>query len=113
MPKYQSWEAVDRYIKILGTNGKIVTEQSGPSIMIYKEGSLLSRIKGPHKITPRFAVHPNIPLSEISYRKELEHFFDCIIKDKKPIVSGYDDKMALRIVEAAKESYNKGAFVEV
>jgi predicted dehydrogenase len=113
LPKYQSWEAVDRYIKILGTRGKIVTEQSGPTITVYKEGSLLSRIKGPHKIAPRFAVNPNIPLSEIAYRKELEHFLDCIIKDKNPIVGGYDNKMALKVVEAAKESFRQGVFVEV
>lgn len=113
LPKYQSWEAVDRYIKILGTKGKIITEQSGPTITLYKEGSLLSRIKGPHTIMPRFALNPNIPLSEMAYRKELEHFFDCIIKDKEPAVSGYEDRMALKVVEAAKESFRQGTFVEV
>lgn len=113
LPKYQSWEAVDRYIKILGTKGKIVTEQSGPTITLYKEGSLLSRVKGPHRIMPRFALNPNIPLSEIAYRKELEHFIDCVVKDKEPMVNGLDDKIALRVVEAAKESFRRRAFVEI
>lgn len=113
LPNYQSWEAVDRYIKILGTKGKIITEQSGPAITLYKEGSLLSRIKGPHRIMPKFALNPNIPLSEIAYRKELEHFLNCIIKDKEPVVSGDDNRMALKVVEAAKESFERGVFVEV
>jgi len=113
LPNYQSWEAVDRYTKIIGTKGKIFTEQSGPAITLYKEGSLLSRIKGPHRIMPRFALNPNVPLSEMAYRRELEHFFDCITKDKKPAVGGYDDRKALEIVEAAKESFRRGTFVEV
>jgi predicted dehydrogenase len=113
LPEYRSWEAVDRYVKILGTKGKIITEQSGPTITLYREGSLLSRIRGPHRIMPKFALHPNIPLSEIAYRKELEHFFDCIIKDKEPVVSAYDDKIVLKVVEAAKESFKYGAFVRL
>lgn len=113
LPKYRSWEAVDRYVKILGTGGKIITEQSGPTITLYKEGSLISRIKGPHKIMPRFALNPNIPLSEIAYRKELEHFFDCIKRDKETSVSGLDDRVALRVVEAAKQSFMQRTFVEV
>jgi predicted dehydrogenase len=87
LSKYQSWEAVDRYIKILGKRGKVVTEQSGPTITLYKEGSLLSRVMGPHKIMPRYALHPNVPLSDIAYRKELEHFISCIIKDESPFPS--------------------------
>jgi len=113
LPNYQSWEAMDRYIKIVGTKGKIITEQSGPTITLYREGSLLSRIKGPHRIMPRFALNPNVPLSEMAYRRELEHFFDCITRDKKPTVSGHDDKRVLAVVEAAKESFRRGAFVEV
>jgi predicted dehydrogenase len=35
---------------------------------------------------------------------EVEHFFDCVIKDKKPIVTGEDGRQSLEIMLAAEKS---------
>ncbi len=113
LSSYKSWEATDRYVKILGTKGKVITDLNGPTITLYKEGSLISRVKGPHKIMPGSAMNPFAPLTEIAYRKELEHFIDSIIKDRSPSVSGREDLVTLKIVEAAKQSSEDGRFVEV
>jgi predicted dehydrogenase len=110
---YKSWEATDRYVKILGNKGKVVTDLNGPTITLYKEGSLMSRLKGPHTIMPRFALNPYVPLTEMAYRKEIEHFLDCVLKDKKPGTSGREDLVTLNIVEGAKQSFQTGKFVEV
>lgn len=113
LSKYKSWEATDRYFKILGTKGKIVTDLNGPTITLYKEGSLISRIRGPHKIMPKFALNPYVPFTEIAYRRELEYFFDSVIKNEEPSTNGREDLTTLKIVEAAKQSFQQGNFVEV
>lgn len=113
LSSYRSWEATERYVKILGTRGKVITDLNGPTITLYKEGSLISRVKGPHKIMPKFAMNPYIPLTEIAYRRELEHFIDGIIGGRSPSVSGREDLVTLRIVEAAKQSSKDGSFVEI
>lgn len=93
--------------------GKVVTDLNGPTITLYKEGSLMSRVRGPHRIMPRFALNPYVPLTEMAYRRELEHFLDCIVKDKDPSTSGREDLVTLKIVEAAKQSFENGKFVEI
>ena len=35
------------------------------------------------------------------YLKELEHFCECILKDKKPLVGGIDGRKALEVINAA------------
>lgn len=110
---YKSWEATDRYFKILGTKGKVVTDLNGPTITLYKEGSFMSRVRGPYKIMPRFALNPHVPLTEIAYRRELVHFLDSILKDRNPSTSGREDLVTLKIVEAARQSFQNGSFVEV
>jgi len=113
LSNYRSWEATDRYMKILGTKGKVVTDLNGPTIILYREGSLISRVRGPHRIMPRFALNPYVPLTEMAYRREIDHFFDCVLRNKNPSTSGREDLATLKIVEAAKQSFQSGKFVEV
>jgi predicted dehydrogenase len=49
----------------------------------------------------------------MGYLKEMEHFIDCIIKDKEPSVSGYQGKKVVKIVEAAVKSNEEGKYVKV
>jgi predicted dehydrogenase len=35
---------------------------------------------------------------------EVEHFFNCVIEDKKPIVTGEDGRQSLEIMLAAEKS---------
>jgi len=113
MSDWQSWSATERFVKILGSKGKIISELTGPSLSIYRNGTLLSRYRGLHKIMPRQAVNPKLPLTQLAYRKEVEHFIDCIINDKEPSVSGYQGKKVIKIVETAMRSHEEGKYVKV
>jgi predicted dehydrogenase len=43
-----------------------------------------------------------------SFVRELEHFVDCIIHNKTPLITGTDAKKALEIALAATKSCQKG-----
>ena len=111
MKEFTSWGAVDRYVKIVGTKGKIVSELTGPGFTIYREGSLMSRVRGPQKIVPRRVVSPHIPLTQAAYRLELEHFLTSIIRDRKPESNELEGLKVMRILDAAYESFREGRFV--
>ena len=42
------------------------------------------------------------------YKKQLDHFFDCIENNKPPSVSLNDGVAVLRMIDSAKESYRSG-----
>lgn len=44
---------------------------------------------------------------------EIDHFLDCLISDKKPLVGGKDGKEALRIALTAHKSVQEGRKVEI
>jgi predicted dehydrogenase len=113
MTNWQSWSAAERSVKILGSKGKIISELTGPSLSVYKEGTVFSRLRGLHKVMPRQAVNSRLPLTQTGYLREMEHFIECIIKDKEPLVSGYQGKKVVRIVEAAVKSNEEGKYVKV
>ncbi len=48
-----------------------------------------------------------------AFRKEDEHFTDCIIEDRQPLVTGVDGLNALKIILAADESIRTGQPVKV
>jgi predicted dehydrogenase len=48
-----------------------------------------------------------------SFRKEDEHFTDCIIEDREPLVGGIDGLNALKVILAADESIRTGQPVKV
>ena len=113
MKDYTSWSASDRYVRILGTRGKLVTDLTGPTITLYKEGSLLSRLRGPHTFMPRGAVQENLPLTEAAYRREINNFIQSIVKDQKPEVDAEQGLAVQRILEAAQQSIREKRFVKV
>lgn len=48
-----------------------------------------------------------------SYIAELQHFIDCVIKHKKPLIAGEDGLRVLEIIEAARESSTSTGLVFV
>jgi len=74
MEKFTSWSAIERYVKILGTKGKLITQLTGPTITLYSESSFMSRLRGPRTFMPRRVANEYLPLTDIAYREELEHF---------------------------------------
>lgn len=113
LDSWKSWAATDRHIQILGTKGKIITDFTGPTFSLYKDSSLISRIKGIHKIMPEYTVNKNIPFTDLAYRKEIENFIECILKNNEPAVTGKDGLKVMEIVEAARASAAEGKFIEV
>ena len=113
VPSYASWERVERYVRFIGENGKITTDQSSPVIRLYKPGTLLSRTKGYHQIMLPFAIHPSLPISATTYRRELEEFINAVRQDRPASISAYDGLMAIKIAEAARESSQTGNSVRI
>jgi UDP-N-acetylglucosamine 3-dehydrogenase len=113
LESYTSWSASDRYIKLLGTRGKLVVSQTGPTITLYKEGSLMSRLRGPHTFMPRGALQENLPLTEAAYRDEIHDFIQSILKDRKPKVDAEQGLMVQKILEATQQSIKERRFVKV
>lgn len=57
-------------------------------------------------------VQPRLPFQE-PLKAELQHFVDCIVDKKKPLVTGEDGVKALEIATAAMESSNKNVAIEL
>lgn len=112
VPK-SSWGSVQRRIEILGSQGKIVTDITGPSITFYKETSTISKMRNPRVFMPRVALNQFVPITDLAYRDELQSFFDCSLNHKKPLCDAHDGLIALLIAEAAKESYINGRFMDI
>ncbi len=53
------------------------------------------------------------PRSPNNYERMTEHFLDCIINDKPPLVSGEDGARAIEVMCAALKSMQTGAWVDL
>jgi UDP-N-acetylglucosamine 3-dehydrogenase len=58
------------------------------------------------------SVHPRYPFQE-PLKAELQHFVDCIVEKKKPIVTGEDGVRALTVATAAVESSVKNKAIQI
>jgi predicted dehydrogenase len=112
MPTW-SWGSVQRRVEILGRQGKIITDLSGPTITLYKETTLLNKMRNPRKIMPKQALNQFVILTDLAYRDELNEFINCITHNKKPNCDAKEGYMALLIADAAKKSYKTGRFVDI
>ncbi len=108
---YTSWSASDRYVKILGTRGKLVVSLTGPTITLYKEGSLMSRLRGPHTFMPRGAVQEKLPLTDAAYREEIHDFIQSILQDREPSVDAEQGLMVQKVLDAVQQSIAEKRFV--
>jgi len=113
MEGYTSWSASDRFVRILGTRGKLVADLTGPTVTLYREGSLLSRLRGPHTFMPRRAVQENLPLTGAAYRREMSNFIQSVVQDKRPEVDAEQGLAVQKILEAAQMSTREKRFVKV
>lgn len=112
VPK-SSWGSVQRRIEFRGSQGKLITDVTGPTITLYKETSFLSKMRSPIKIMPVSSLNQYVPITDAAYRDELRSFFDSVRKGRKPLCDVHDGLMALLIAEAAKESYFKHRIVDM
>jgi predicted dehydrogenase len=91
----------------------MVMDVTGPSITLYKENSLLNKMRNPRKIMPTQSLNEFVPITDLAYRDELQDFFDCIANHRKPVCDARAGFTALRIAEAAKESHFTNRIVEI
>jgi predicted dehydrogenase len=95
---YLSWHDVG----IVGKNGS--AEMLGP----YDVLKIRSKGKSVEEFKP---ILPSLPMEDIStlrYQREIEHFVECVLEDKTPVVSGIDGRAALEIALAAYRSSQEG-----
>jgi UDP-N-acetylglucosamine 3-dehydrogenase len=57
-------------------------------------------------------VQPRYPFQE-PLKQELQHFVDCIVEKKKPLVTGEDGVRALKVASAAMQSSAKNSAIQI
>ncbi|MCK5343967.1 MAG: Gfo/Idh/MocA family oxidoreductase [Candidatus Heimdallarchaeota archaeon] len=95
----------ENFIKVIGTNGKIVSDFFGPSLSYFNDRSKICLMKGAIQLTPK-DFDPKMPFEALnkSWSDEVDHFVKCVKNDKTPSVTGEDGKKALELVLRAYES---------
>ena len=48
-----------------------------------------------------------------SAKLEIEHFFECVLNDKKPLVTGEDGRRSLEVMLAAEKSIAEGQKIDL
>ncbi|GEM_PF-3904303 len=108
LPGLKNWDVLQRHVEIIGEKGRIRAAFTAPEVSLYHAGNLISRAVGMHSITPAFAMHPSVPVSQTSYRKELEDFRDAMTEKRPPAVDGRKALEVLAFLEAAFLSAREG-----
>lgn len=93
--------------EIAGDKGMIVhdSRESAPLAVNIRASAGVSTARG--------VAVPESPLHKGPYERELEHFADCILAGKEPIVTAYDALKAVEISEAVLKSATSGQPVEL
>jgi predicted dehydrogenase len=64
-------------------------------------------------IPPWFETLPDKFDALISFERELDHFAESIIEDKKPSISGEEGRRTIQVIEAAYESAKKSKIIKI
>jgi myo-inositol 2-dehydrogenase/D-chiro-inositol 1-dehydrogenase/scyllo-inositol 2-dehydrogenase (NAD+) len=91
-------------MELVGTKGVLHIGRS--------DGAFLSCSTVEHGTSTPF-INSWMTLFREAYLAEDSSFVDCVLNDKQPKVSGYDGRMAVRIVEAGNESIATGKIVRL
>jgi myo-inositol 2-dehydrogenase/D-chiro-inositol 1-dehydrogenase len=94
----------DQRIEIFGSEGCVIVGNPKPTEVI---------INGAEDTKTDKPLFFFIERYQEAYLAEMEEFIRCIQEDKKPSVSGLDGKIAVQIGYVAKESLNKGFFMNI
>jgi predicted dehydrogenase len=90
------------HLDIIGKNGRIrYTPMDTPVVGVAKR----------HFEMPRFS--PLLSTFPDAFERELRHFIECISRNKEPVVTAHDAKIALEIAEKALESAKRGEAVRM
>jgi predicted dehydrogenase len=104
VPGFKNWDACERYMRFVGTDGYIKVGMTSSLIQTYKAKTLLGRMRGAFSFVPKFVLHPDMPIKGTAFRKELEDFAKAILNGAEPPISGETAMETVRILEAALKS---------
>ena len=91
----QTHYGYDQRIEIFGSDGLLLVENDHENLCFLITNNDTSRAKLKNSFIERY---------EKSFIAELNHFFECIQSDKKPIVGGSDILSAVQVAVAGQES---------
>lgn len=99
-----------RKVYVTGEKGMFIVDYITQDLIYYENASIVS---GDEKfpITEGKMIKFHIPKKE-PLRNEIEHFIDCVVNDKEPLVSGDDAKMALLLAKKIIESANNNIIIK-
>jgi len=107
-----TWHTADWYAPLSSPELCIITGDEGEIILHYHKSPQLEYTG---KLEPKkgrvYLDWGGDERYEIGYKRILEYFADCVLKNKKPIASAIDGRAALEICLAAYESAKKRQFV--
>ena len=95
---------LDSQLEVLGSEGAIYLRIYNQNLQIYKD-----RSEFPDTFY-HFLLHDK-PFGIL--KAEVEHFIDCIIYDKEPLIGGEEGLLAVRIAEAAHKSIELKERIEI
>lgn len=82
------------YLEIVGTEGMLTVDNREPAAV---------RVYSPRAPPAAFT-----PFEEDGYDREVKHFYECVVKDKEPLVTGEEARRTLEVVLAAVKSIDEG-----
>jgi len=103
LPDY-SPSALDSQLEVVGSKGAIYLRIDNQNLQIYKD-------KSEFPDTFYHLLLHNEPFGIL--RAEVEHFIDCILNDKPPLIGGEEALLAVRIAEAAHKSIELKERIEI
>ena len=109
---WTGWEAQERYVKVVGTKGKLQSELTGPSLKAYRANSLLARTVGVQTLVPR-GLHARLPASSQAYKNQVVAFVKYVRDGVPPPGDARAAMDVVRIIEAVRRSSATGEAVRV
>lgn len=88
----------DQRVEVFGSQGSLVASNDTPTTVVYSNSEAVYSDKPKYFFLERYSD---------SFVAEMAEFFDCIINDKQPSVSGKDGLMSVLIALAAKKSFEE------
>jgi predicted dehydrogenase len=98
-------------LELYGTKGTIIEDHMWEQPLMYASHKTGYETEGWVRPIVEHAPFPGY--YNISFRKEIEHFIDCVREDKQPLVTGELGKAALKVALCAYQSVKTGKIQHV
>jgi predicted dehydrogenase len=98
-------------LELYGTEGTIIEDHMWEQPLMYASHKIGYETEG--WVRPQVEHAPFPGYYSISFKKEIEHFIDCVRDNKTPLVTGELGKSALKVALSAYESVKTGKIQKV